>query len=433
MKNAIIFACVWVCIGGTFAQGQGSGQTFSSHSSSPTRPGTPIEAPSGVSPPHSVVSRAEEWVSSTDGPFPVEGRTEEECHSPLRFWAKVDYLVWWLKPVCLKPPTLTVGSPADAIPGAVGQPHTELVMGEHKFEFSPASGIRPSVGVWLTSDQFLSWETEGLLLEQVAASQSFRSSNGSPASFIPFQDPSNVNQALPLSIPALVNGGSVAVGSSRLWGVESDLAGHFSAPKGGFLLSGAVLFGLRYLDLEDRVTITNRQTLVNDLSAFAVGADRFATRNEFYGGQLGSRLGLSRDRWSLELLTKMALGETHQLREVTGQPLSAGSVVSPLLLPGPFLALPSNVGRETADRITLVPEIGVTVHYDLTERVSVSLGYSCLYWNKVLCPGDQMDSHANVTQLPFHGPVVGPRLPAPIFEHTDAFAQGLNVGLGFRY
>src|SRR5437867_2791123 len=106
----------------------------------------------------------------------------------------------------------------------------------------------------------------------------------------------------------------------------------------------------------------------------------------------------------------MALGGTHQVSDVLGQPLLAGSVVTPLLLPGPLLALPSNIGRQSANRITVVPEMAIKVHYDLTQQVSVSLGYNILCWNKVLCPGDQMDGHVNVTQLPFHGPVTGPGL-----------------------
>jgi hypothetical protein len=362
-----------------------------------------------------------------------QGGFEVDDCGPCRFWANVDYLLWWLKPVCLQPPILTLGSAADAVPGAGGQPHTQLVMGDHKFEFSGASGISVGAGTWLTSDQALSFEAGGFLLDKAEASQSFRSSNGSPASYIPFQDPSNVNQALPFTIPGVVNGSSTAVGSSRLWGAEGNLGANFSATKGGFRLAGAVLFGIRYLDLEDRVTVTDQQNRVSDPSAFAIGSDNFTTRNQFYGGQLGSRLGLSGDNWSLDMVTKMALGITHQVSAVSGQPLLAGSVISPLLLPGPYLALPSNIGRQSANRITLVPGVSVTAYYNLTRYLSLSLGYSGLYWNKVLCPGDQMDTHVNITQLPFHRPFTGPGLPAPMFMHTDAFAQGLHAGLEFHF
>ncbi len=238
---------------------------------------------------------------------------------------------------------------------------------------------------------------------------------------------------MPFTIPGVVNGSAEAVGRSRLWGVESDLACHFATKRGDCVLSGSLLFGLRYLDLEDRVNVSNLQTLVSDPAALALGADQFTTRNQFFGAQLGTRLGASWERLSVDLLTKLALGATHEVSQVVGQPLLAASALSPLLLPGPFLALPSNVGRQSSNRITLVPEVGVKVHYDLSHQVSVSLGYSCLYWNRILCPGDQMDGHVNVTLLPFHGPFAGPAVPAPMLVHTDAFAQGVNAGLEVRF
>jgi hypothetical protein len=44
-----------------------------------------------------------------------------------------------------------------------------------------------------------------------------------------------------------------------------------------------------------------------------------------------------------------------------------------------------------------------------------------------------MDTHVNVTQLPYHGPFTGALLPAVMLVHTDAFAQGLHAGVEFRY
>jgi hypothetical protein len=289
--------------------------------------------------------------------------------------------------------------------------------------------VRPAVGFRLTCDPPLTLEADGFLLEQATARQAFSARAGSPALYLPYQDPSNAQQALPFTVPGVVNGGSTATGSSRLWGAEADLAANSTTARGDFPISSALLVGLRYLDLRDRVHVVNTQNLVADPSVFAVGEDTFTTRNQFYGGQLGTRLGLGLGRWSADFQLKLAAGETHQVNVVAGQPLAARSGSSPLLLPGPLLALPSNVGRQSSDRFTLVPEIAVGVRCQLTDRLRLSLGYSALYWNKVLCPGDQMDPHVNVTQLPFHGPVRGPAVPAPLFVHTDAFAQGLNAGV----
>ena len=53
--------------------------------------------------------------------------------------AEADYILYWLKPVCLKPATLSIGVP--------GQPGTQLVQGLHKFEFGGASGVRPGLAL----------------------------------------------------------------------------------------------------------------------------------------------------------------------------------------------------------------------------------------------------------------------------------------------
>jgi hypothetical protein len=342
-----------------------------------------------------------------------------------QLWGTLDYLLWWIKPVCLKPATLFAGNPT------TGNSH--LLLGEHKFEFDGNSGIRPAVGYWLTCDQTLGIEAEGFVLERAAAGQSFQSGSGSPATFIPFQTPTNALAALPFTVPGVVAGSSQAVGHSHLWGLEANLTSNMTATRGDVVLSSIWLVGFRYLDIRDQVTMTNSLDLIANPALAAVGEDSFTTRNQFYGGQLGVRLGLACGAWSLECPFKLALGETHLVSQVAGSPLFATTAVASMLLPGPFLALPSNIGVTASNRISLVPDVGARLRYQVLDNVLVSVGYSALYWNKVLCPGDQMDAHLNVTQLSFHGPFAGPALPAPQFVFTDAFAQGLTAGVEFRY
>jgi Putative beta barrel porin-7 (BBP7) len=342
-----------------------------------------------------------------------------------RVWAEADYVVYWLKPVCLVVPTI-----ATAVPG---QSNLQLAQGEHKFEFDGAQGIRPRLGAWLTEDQFLGVEVEGFVLEQVAAGSPVVTTNGSPATFLVFQNPDNTKGQLPFSIAGVVAASSSAVGTSRLWGVESNLAAHFSTQRGSCTLQATALAGFRYLQLDDRDMLSNRQSLVSDPSVTAVGAANFTTRNQFIGGQIGSRLGVARGSLSLDLTTKLAFGETHLVSEVAGSPLISGTSVLPPLVPGPLVALPSNVGRSASDRITVVPEFNLRLRWQLGDHAYLTLGYNLLYWNKILCPGDQMDPHVNTTQLPFRGPVVGPVAPVPQFVFTDAFAHGLEAGFGFSF
>ena len=118
---------------------------------------------------------------------------------------------------------------------------------------------------------------------------------------------------------------------------------------------------------------------------------------------------------------------------VAGGALVAGSSVMPPLTPGPLLALPSNVGQLSSDRIAVVPEANLRLGCQLSDHIRVTLGYNALYWNRILCPGDQMDATVNTTQLPFRGPFVGPAAPAPKFAFTDAFAQGVEAGVEFTF
>ncbi|MFN4260577.1 MAG: BBP7 family outer membrane beta-barrel protein, partial [Gemmataceae bacterium] len=346
---------------------------------------------------------------------------------------ELDYVLYWLKPVCFTVPGLSIGDPNDPEPGVFGQPGTRLIQGDHKFEFRGANGLRSRLGFWLTKDQFLGVETEGFVLEQVTASQDVVAGAANPPVFLVFQNPDGTNAALPFSIPGVVNGSSTAVGQSQMWGLETNLAIHFHQQRGPWTLHATGLFGCRYLHLEDRVIVTNRQSLVSEPSITAVGEAQFATRNQFVGGQLGSRLGVERGPWQVDLTTKLAFGETHLVSMVAGGPLLSGASVAPPLVPGPLLALPSNVGQSSSNRITVVPELNLRVRWRFLDGCYVTVGYNLLYWNKILCPGDQMDRQVNITALPFRGPLVGRPAPAPKFVFTDTFRQGLEAGLGINF
>jgi hypothetical protein len=347
-----------------------------------------------------------------------------------RFWAEADYVVFWLKPVCYTVPGLSEGT----LTGVLGQPGSQLVQGNSKFEFKGANGIRPRIGAWLTDDQFLGIEVEGFVLEQVASGGTVASNaSGSPALFLVYQNPDNSNAALPFSVSGLVAASSSAVGYSRLWSVETNADAHFTTQRGDFTLHATALAGIRYLNLTDRVLITNGQSLVFAPEVTASGQCNFATFNQFVGGQFGSRLGCAYGPARLDLTTKLAFGETHLVSTVAGNPLLSGASVLPPLVPGPLLALPSNIGRQSSDRVTIVPQFELSFRWQVCNCFYLTLGYYFLYWNKILCPGDQMDAHVNITQLPYHGPMTGPAVPSPQFVFTDAFAQGLTAGFGFTF
>jgi hypothetical protein len=346
-----------------------------------------------------------------------------------RTWAEADYVLYWLKPVCFTVPGISAGSQSSVL----GQPGANLLEGDNKFQFGGASGLRSRLGAWLTDDQLFGVEAEGFVLEQVAAGQTVTGNSSTAPTFLVFQNPDNSNGALPFSIPGVVNAVSSAVGTSRWWDLEASLDTHFSTTRGPWLFQSTWLAGIRYLELDDGVVITNHQSLVADPAVAAMGQDNFATRNQFTGGQVGSRFSVGRGPLALDMTAKLAVGGMYLVSTVAGSPLLSGASVLPPLVPGPIQALPSNVGQLASDRIAVIPEFNLRLRWQVCNHVQLTLGYNVLYVSKILCPGDQMSPYLNTTELPYRGPAAGPAEPGPKFVFTDAFAQGLEAGLCFSF
>ena len=76
--------------------------------------------------------------------------------------------------------------------------------------------------------------------------------------------------------------------------------------------------------------------------------DRFATQNEFHGGELGVIAELRHSCWTLEVLGKLAVGNNRSQVTINGS--TTVTVPDPDVATTPYglLALPSNSGVHTA-------------------------------------------------------------------------------------
>ena len=111
-----------------------------------------------------------------------------------------------------------------------------------------------------------------------------------------------------------------------------------------------------------------------------VNSESFTTRNDFYGGQLGLVNEFHRDRWTLDLRSTVALGGTHQELRIDGSQVRTIPGMAPQTFVGGLLALPSNIGVHSRDVFSVVPEVGLTVGYQLTDHLKTFVGYNFLYW-----------------------------------------------------
>ncbi len=194
-------------------------------------------------------------------------------------------------------------------------------------------------------------------------------------------------------------------------------------------LEFTTLLGFRYVDLEENLNINGFSGDLNGPDYFIVN-DHFATRNQFYGGQLGGHLRWSTNRLSLDVAGKIALGATHQSVDIQGYTNSSGTVS-----PGGFYAQSSNSGHFTANQFGVIPSVEMKLSYRIWRNWRAFIGYDFMYWNQVVRPGNQIDRNINLSQSSVFGSgaLSGPASPSPLFGRSDFWAQGMTFGLEFRF
>ncbi|MCI0682644.1 MAG: BBP7 family outer membrane beta-barrel protein [Gemmataceae bacterium] len=212
-------------------------------------------------------------------------------------------------------------------------------------------------------------------------------------------------------------------------------SGRVSAPEHccGCCYRVDLLAGYRFLSLDEDLTISEIEigTGPDDpLRGVPFFIDEgFSASNDFHGGQIGVIAEWARCRTFVRLVGKVALGGNSRTVTINGVTRVDGLAPET----GGFLALPSNIGRYTSTEFAVVPEVGLTLGYQLTPRLRVMMGYSFLYWTNVARPGDQIDLAVNTSQPPLGNGLVGQARPASSFGDSDFWAHGLSFGFEFRY
>jgi hypothetical protein len=164
--------------------------------------------------------------------------------------------------------------------------------------------------------------------------------------------------------------------------------------------------------------------------------DSFRTSNQFYGAQIGGRFAYRFQRLTLEALSKVAFGSTHQRIEIGGNTtlLTPGGPTT--TASGGLLAVPSNSGTQKHDAGAVAPEVGVNLAYELKSWLRLRVGYSFLYLSSVVRPGNQIDRGIDPTQVPslqFFTPGAVASRPEALFNRTDFWAQGVNLGMELQF
>ena len=399
------------------------------------------------------------------------GDCYDDCYGGYctRLWFQADALIWWHKAVKL-PPLLTTGPSSDGdYAGVLGRPDTQIVVGDEFLFNDNRSDFRFTLGYW-----FDCCETFAVAADYFGTGQRDRTfsytSTGDPVLTRPYYDVLNDLPAVQrIAFPG-THLGCVDIRATdefnsagfyfrkNAWcfdgqceetycesdcGEYDDCGGEYCDAEcdigyGCGFVRVDWMAGYRYYGLNDSVQIGETFVLTQPDGGLPAGTafqleDSFRTTNDFHGAELGLITKMCRGRWSLELLSKMALGTNRQMTMISGSTAVTQPGQSTVNYDGGFLALDSNIGRYTRKEFVVIPQFGAELAYDVTCNVRFHVGYNYIYWAHVARSADQIDLGINTDYLP---PVTGTPTPVrPAYEskQTNFYAHGINLGLSVTY
>lgn len=384
------------------------------------------------------------------------------CSPPGRFWLRGDYLMWWTNGQRL--PSLVTTSPqgtARADAGVLGKSGTTILYGDRTINDDGRSGVRTTIGTWLDACHTWDLEFDYFTLGERSSTYNSGLSTGNPILARPFYNvwsnpPDNVvGQASQLVAFTNVVEGTVDVNAKNYFqSAGASLSYNLCScnaccdpcnscdnpcteacgPPLLYCCRADLIVGLRYYNLSDFVGIHEslRMTEASVAGTTFDIHDYFRARNDFYGSEIGLRNRIYRGRWSLDILTKMAIGNNHQTVTINGQTVVTAPNQTSQTYNAGILASGPNSGVYQRDTFTIIPQLGLELGYQWDCHWRSYVGYDLLYWGSVVQAGEQIDLNVDPRNIP---PVQAGGLPFPAFpgRTTSFWAHGVNVGAEFRF
>ena len=353
-----------------------------------------------------------------------------------RLWFRGDALLWWARGG-QAPPLLTTspGSTPQAQAGVLGEPNTTVLFGDQELNTGLHAGTRLSFGLWLNDCEESGVEFSYLILGTNTQTYS-NASTGIPILARPFfNTATGAEDSNLIAFPNAFGGTFNASSTENFQGAEALWRQAIVHGCDGRI---DVLAGYRFQRLTDGLEIADSVTTSGTASTSPAGttinvSDTFHTRNDFNGADLGFATQWHRNRWSLDTTLKLGIGQTFSHVLINGSTTVFQNGAQVGNYPGGFLALQSQnyLGTHDSRQFSMLPEIGFTLGYDLTPRLKATAGYTLLYWSNVARPGDQIDLNLDPALFP---PATAAGVKPAFALHTsDFWAQGVNLGLDYRF
>jgi hypothetical protein len=197
------------------------------------------------------------------------------------------------------------------------------------------------------------------------------------------------------------------------------------------------LVGWRAYDLDEALNITDRRITTDPAGADPLGTtteivDRFSTSNIFNGAVLGTDADWFHGNWGVTSRLRVSLGQMQRRARIEGSRTVTTPGVGTVAYDGGLQALASNIGTYSDDQFVAVPEVGFDWYYLLRHNLRFKAGYTFMYLPDVWRPGTVID-HSLDPQLIPPPAVAAAANPAFIPKSDDFWAQGINLGVEWRY
>jgi hypothetical protein len=370
-----------------------------------------------------------------------------------QLWVRGEYLLWDMKG--MNTPPLVISSTLNNIDpselhlndnGNLGATDPIVILfGGDSINGDTRSGAKITVGAWLDACNTVGLEADTWGLSE-ANDSFFRNSNGDLILARPFYNVlSGLESSEVVAFPDPINGvahsGLIDIDSSTtLVGAGARAIINLGCTSGckpswwngcpmPTMGRADVIVGYRYMRLDDSLRIIERSQL-NPGGAFDI-TDSFDADNTFNGLDFGLQLKHQRGRFSVELLSKIALGNTRSEVEIDGNTIITPTGGASQQFVGGILAQRTNIGTYQQDEFAVVPELGLTLGYELNPCWKLTAGYTWLYWSRVARAGDQIDRNVNPELIPEEAdpPTETHLSPQFRFVHDDFWAHGLRLGI----
>lgn len=363
-----------------------------------------------------------------------------------KFWAKADYLYWKIEddrslipfviegPFDVEDPVLTLDTPG-----------SQVVLGGKKLNNEWRSGGKFAVGYWFDECRTFGAELSYFILPHESKKHSVASDGSVGSAFfaVPFFDvTTGLESSAFLSEPGNFAGFASLRLRNRMQGIEANAILNMSCDCESKL---GLLAGLRFWNFEDNLNFnTNSPFVPPQTPDIYQTTDKFRTRNNFYGFQLGASFDYLCNCFFAEVQGKIALGAMCQKSVIHGTLFTNDFVISPFppglpfTFPGGYFALPTNIGSREKTKFAYIPEVNLNVGYQVTDCFRLQLGYTFFYVSEVARASRQVNRNINPTQsinLEFDpaAQLDGPAEPTGKIKSKGMWVQGLNVGLVYQF